>query len=221
MNTRRGFTLIELLVVIAIIAILAAILFPVFARAREKARQASCSSNLKQLGLAMLMYAQDYDGKIRASANYPNGPICTPHQGDADWQALSYYYPYIKNDQVYICPSVGVNVSYGQIVYNPTAGYMFNDGMQNLDKIGDLASKGVAGTGIICEAYNVFLWDWQDVAGDQSLWPYGRMRYPHNEGLNIAYLDGHVKWQKYYSLTTADFGAPLPGVAPPAGRTTP
>jgi len=58
---RRGFTLIELLVVIAIIAILAAILFPVFARAREKARQASCLSNLKQLGLADLMYAQDYD----------------------------------------------------------------------------------------------------------------------------------------------------------------
>ena len=58
---KRGFTLIELLVVIAIIAILAAILFPVFARAREKARQASCASNLKQYGLAFLMYAQDYD----------------------------------------------------------------------------------------------------------------------------------------------------------------
>src|SRR5438270_674257 len=59
---RRGFTLIELLVVIAIIAILAAILFPVFAQAREKARQAACQSNLKQLGLAAMMYTQDYDG---------------------------------------------------------------------------------------------------------------------------------------------------------------
>ena len=66
---RRGFTLIELLVVIAIIAILAAILFPVFARAREKARQASCTSNLKQLTLGVIMYASDYDSKF---------PYCTP-----------------------------------------------------------------------------------------------------------------------------------------------
>lgn len=63
-SDRRAFTLIELLVVIAIIAILAAILFPVFARAREKARQASCSSNLKQLGLAFIQYTQDYDERI-------------------------------------------------------------------------------------------------------------------------------------------------------------
>ncbi|MEN6304741.1 MAG: prepilin-type N-terminal cleavage/methylation domain-containing protein, partial [Armatimonadia bacterium] len=67
---RRGFTLIELLVVIAIIAILAAILFPVFAKAREKARQSSCLSNMKQMGLACLQYAQDYDEVLPAGMGY-------------------------------------------------------------------------------------------------------------------------------------------------------
>jgi len=214
---RRGFTLIELLVVIAIIAILAAILFPVFARAREKARQASCSSNMKQIGLAMLMYASDYDGKIRASTNWPGGPICTPIQEwEGAWQALSYYYPYIKNAQLYVCPSVGEGngCSYGQIVWNPTIGYMWNEGAKSLDKIGDAAPKGVGGTIIVTEASNVWVWDWGDPNGDQSLFP--RIRQTHNGGTNFLYLDGHVKWLNYRGITTSDFGAPLPGTPPPA-----
>ncbi|MFO8082529.1 MAG: DUF1559 domain-containing protein [Armatimonadota bacterium] len=94
---RRGFTLIELLVVIAIIAILAAILFPVFARARDKARQASCQSNLKQLGLAMMMYVQDYD------ETYPRF-----YFGRSSGRMFSYYdviAPYTMNEQIQICPS--------------------------------------------------------------------------------------------------------------------
>ncbi len=94
---RRGFTLIELLVVIAIIAILAAILFPVFARAREKARQASCLSNVKQITLGLLMYAQDYDGRWVRTRTIPG------HAGWATWTAA--IYPYVKNDQIYRCPS--------------------------------------------------------------------------------------------------------------------
>jgi len=97
MQKKQGFTLIELLVVIAIIAILAAILFPVFAKAREKARQASCLSNQKQIGLAFAQYTQDYDEKYSARdmQTDPN------HSMSFRW-ALQ---PYIKNTQVWVCPS--------------------------------------------------------------------------------------------------------------------
>jgi len=101
----RAFTLIELLVVIAIIGILAAILFPVFATAREKARQASCSSNLKQLGLAMLEYAQDYD------ENPPNGTSKT--NAVTGWAGQ--IYPYVKAKGVFVCPddqTPGASCSY-------------------------------------------------------------------------------------------------------------
>src|ERR1700704_2940490 len=97
MNVRRGFTLIELLVVIAIIAILAAILFPVFAQAREKARQASCTSNLKQAGLAMMMYIQDYDEQ------YPSGSRYNPNTNNTLAWGLGWAgqtYAYTKNAQV-------------------------------------------------------------------------------------------------------------------------
>ena len=98
---RSGFTLIELLVVIAIIAILAAILFPVFARAREKARQASCQSNLKQIALAGLMYVQDYDEKFPCTPYWECGRPNTPAR--TRWYVC--LYPYIKNQQLYACPT--------------------------------------------------------------------------------------------------------------------
>ena len=100
MSPRKGFTLIELLVVIAIIAILAAILFPVFARAREKARQTSCLSNLKQLGTSVMMYTQDYDEL------YPQDlSTFGPDQIPGTWP--NRVMPYVKSTQLFKCPSDG------------------------------------------------------------------------------------------------------------------
>jgi prepilin-type N-terminal cleavage/methylation domain-containing protein len=130
---RRGFTLIELLVVIAIIAILAAILFPVFARAREKARQTACLNNIKEMGLGMLMYAQDYDEMFPAMSLGPVGPIpvVPEHPAFNRHSTLGYFncwsngiYPYIKNVQIFLCPSTTTNcygVAYGLPAYGINA----------------------------------------------------------------------------------------------------
>src|SRR5881628_2562260 len=100
---RSGFTLIELLVVIAIIAILAAILFPVFAQAREKARQASCGSNQRQMGLAFMMYAQDYDETLPFFGNpWPNPVVY--------WDTC--IQPYTKSQQLHSCPSWSTSGKY-------------------------------------------------------------------------------------------------------------
>lgn len=116
MKNRRGFTLIELLVVIAIIAILAAILFPVFAQAREKARQTSCLSNLKQIGLAFKMYVQDYDERWPQCDPIGNNSCCSAGQkgqvgvdfGFGGWISNGLI-PYTKNQQLYICPDIQNN----------------------------------------------------------------------------------------------------------------
>jgi prepilin-type N-terminal cleavage/methylation domain-containing protein/prepilin-type processing-associated H-X9-DG protein len=130
---RRGFTLIELLVVIAIIAILAAILFPVFERAQAKANQASCVNNLKQMGTALLMYVHDWDNTAPLRAGCDNkrdtlavGFPTTPTAGQCPvqealpnsqpgWGGLcGWMWPYIQNEQVYFCPQVAGNApSYG------------------------------------------------------------------------------------------------------------
>jgi len=124
MLKRKGFTLIELLVVIAIIAILAAILFPVFAQAREKARSVSCLSNTKQLASALLMYIQDYDEKMvwyfnanqqQALINRGLCPKNYPYDPCPWWQSMWFglLQPYMKNWQVVICPSKVPFFSYG------------------------------------------------------------------------------------------------------------
>lgn len=101
MSAKRAFTLIELLVVIAIIAILAAILFPVFAKVREKARQTACLSNLKQIGLALMQYSQDYDEMTPQAHSGQPLPNWLPN--DTSWRET--IYPYVKSTGLYKCPS--------------------------------------------------------------------------------------------------------------------
>jgi prepilin-type N-terminal cleavage/methylation domain-containing protein len=100
---RRGFTLIELLVVIAIIAILAAILFPVFAKARDSARKTSCASNMRQLGLALQMYAQDYDETLPGQPQPYTLPDFLAENAPRNW--CRDLFPYYKNRQLLLCPS--------------------------------------------------------------------------------------------------------------------
>jgi prepilin-type N-terminal cleavage/methylation domain-containing protein/prepilin-type processing-associated H-X9-DG protein len=128
-GAKPGFTLIELLVVIAIIAILAAILFPVFAKAREKARQITCASNLKQLGIAMLSYSQDYDEGLVQGWYGPSGfNASDPVAGTYKW--MDAIYPYVKSTGVFHCPddsgqggSTGLYIPYQQLTAPSFANY--------------------------------------------------------------------------------------------------
>ena len=127
-SAKRGFTLIELLVVIAIIAILAAILFPVFARARENARRASCMSNLKQIGLGLLQYSQDYDEQMPLEFFGDSNDISGYGLPTKRYKWMDATYPYVKSEQIFDCPSDtfgmlgGTNRSNSLYKYHPGDG---------------------------------------------------------------------------------------------------
>ncbi len=193
---RRGFTLIELLVVIAIIAILAAILFPVFARAREKAKQTSCLSNLKQMGLAMLSYAQDYDERFMRYAGYTAPAIVLDDVPDVRaywWQQLM---PYMMNEQILSCPSDTNRRVYsgGESDSRHDIDYTINTWLAQ-DELARIESP--AGRVALVEGVNNYarLYNPSDFAADPSLGNYVWSQTRHNDHSNTLFCDGHAKVQ--------------------------
>lgn len=205
---RYAFTLIELLVVIAIIAILAAILFPVFARARENARRASCMSNLKQIGLGFMMYVQDYDEKFPPLLiNYTSPP--TAPSGVSPYAWADALQPYLKSTQIYQCPSesTGPSSDPGSWSYND---YYMNSVLaaKSQSILTESSLTILGGDGIPGNAYEYYngcsiTGNAPDITCDGTT-PYITMLSTyqkgvfsrHLDGANYVFADGHVKWFK-------------------------
>ncbi len=203
---RRGFTLIELLVVIAIIAILAAILFPVFARAREKAKQTSCLSNMKQLVLGAQMYVNDNDdtlfGHIQGAGAVPPVPYLT-------W--AQQMYPYVNNEQLFVCPSTPNNDFFVGDGYNRD--YVFGYGMnywltyyyyRNYESTLSKCTRPAQTIWftdckfyVVYPAYYLYTYPTNATYGVNGS---ARLDVRHNDGANVGFLDGHAKWMNRQTL---------------------
>lgn len=203
-----AFTLIELLVVIAIIAILAAILFPVFARARENARRSSCQSNLKQIGLGIMQYVQDYDETYPMNAR-GSTIQSTGSSSFAFWMVNTF--PYVKSTQIYACPSgaKGTDGTYitptSTLVFPTHNHYGANEQIIVPEGGTPIKIAALGKSSVIGMAADSSTPTWNNPArvvnaNFSNPSPYGAPTIPdpaftrHFEGSNVLYADGHVKY---------------------------
>jgi prepilin-type N-terminal cleavage/methylation domain-containing protein/prepilin-type processing-associated H-X9-DG protein len=239
---RKAFTLIELLVVIAILAILAAILFPVFAQARAAARKAACQSNLKQMGAALAMYRSDYDevnARYRFCPDRAGDPLCltltpptantgpnetwwAPQDSSQAWDVPprsvdrpGLLAPYVKSYGVFRCPDYTGQVGYAMSYVNGGPMGAADTAVNSFPDLGRI----------------MVIWDHARTPGcaDTINYPTAAQKPPftpvigapaathyplrHSEGHNVLYYDGHVSWRKPSTFRDSDFR--IPGSPPP------
>ena len=212
METRRkyckakGFTLIELLVVIGIIAIIAAILFPVFAKVREKARQITCASNMRQLGLAFAQYTDDYDERLPSAidsgfggAGSTGGWIFMNASGPLVLNpAAGSIFPYVKSTKVYVCPDDANGQTSGDsYAVNSCTVELNPDGSTDHQQPhpGRSLNAFDAPSSFMLLAEEDWTHDATGSTDDGILWyPLNYLSFRHTNGSNIAFVDGHVKW---------------------------
>lgn len=209
-STSRGFTLIELLVVIAIIAILSAILFPVFARARDNARRVSCQSNMKQIALGIMQYTQDNDERYPTAANNSgigNYSLSTIAPGRS-W--IKDVQPYLKSWQIFRCPSAVNYVGSGAPSGNSDSNYAAN-GMVIRETGLSMAAIPNSAEIILLQEPPLAYWyasmrPYYNNATTYMGWNYANFNDVHFDGGNQIFADGHVKWRKQTAVCSADYG---------------
>ncbi|MFH2068567.1 MAG: DUF1559 domain-containing protein [Candidatus Omnitrophota bacterium] len=201
---KKGFTLVELLVVIAIIAILAALLLPAFSRAREKGRQAVCINNLKQLYLALELYANAYNETYPRAAGTIAWDEVDVDDGTYGW--MQQIFPYVQNKKIYKCPS-DRDSEYSYFL-GARAAYVATGDRANIQRKSILYSSAYVLAG------DTIGWNFTDcdkddysqncVGGPANGTPYEDWRV-HTEGQNILFADGHCKWYKEYTPSEMTF----------------